>query len=200
MLEYHIYPGVHLGKECHFDPFVLIGIHAPGDAEFPPETSIGERAFVRSHTIIYSGNRIGARFQTGHNVLIRELNHIGDDVSIGSNSVVEHHVTIGDRVRIHSQAFVPEYTTLEADAWIGPNVVLTNAKYPRSREVKQNLRGPLVRRGAMIGANATILPGIEIGQRALVGAGAVVTHDVPPQMLVAGNPARIIRPLAELPY
>lgn len=200
MPDYHVYPGVSLGEGITIHPFVLIGFPPTGNHLEPLPTFLGNGSTVRSHTVIYAGNRIGARLQTGHHVLIRELNEIGSDVSVGSNSVIEHHVRIADRVRIHSRAFVPEYTTVEADAWIGPGVILTNAKYPRSPNVKRDLCGPMIRRAAMIGANATILPGVEIGERALVGAGSVVTHDVPPLVVVAGNPARVLRSLNDLPY
>ncbi|MBN2472458.1 MAG: N-acetyltransferase [Anaerolineae bacterium] len=124
--------------------------------------------------------------------MIRESNTIGDGVSIGTQSVIEHHVTIGDGVRIHTQVFVPEYSVLEEGCWLGPNVVITNARYPQSRGVKDRLAGAFIEAGAMIGANATLLPGVRVGAGALVGAGAVVTRDVPPGMVVAGNPARVI--------
>jgi len=164
------------------------------------ETVIGKRAHIRSHTVIYAGNKIGMYFQTGNKVNIREMNKIGDNVSVGTLSVIEHNVTIGNNVRIHTQVFIPEYSILEDDSWLGPNVVLTNAKYPLSPGVKENLKGPIIRRGAKIGANATILPGIEIGTNALVGAGAVITSDVPKSAVVAGNPGRLIKTLSDLPY
>jgi acetyltransferase-like isoleucine patch superfamily enzyme len=114
--------------------------------------------------------------------------------------VVEHHVTIGNGVRIHTQAFVPEFTVLEDGCWIGPNVVLTNAKYPVSPNVKDSLIGPTIRKGAKIGANSTILPGVVVGENALVGAGSVVVRDVPDGAVVVGNPARVIGQIADLPY
>lgn len=162
--------------------------------------TIGSGAWIRSHTVIYAGNAIGRNFATGNKVNIRESNEIGDDVSVGTLTVIEHHVVIGNRVRIHSQAFIPEFSILEDDCWIGPNVVLTNAKYPQSPGVKASLKGPRIGRGAKIGANATILPGVVIGERALVGAGAVVVRDVAAGEVVVGNPARAIRSVSELPY
>jgi acetyltransferase-like isoleucine patch superfamily enzyme len=96
--------------------------------------------------------------------------------------------------------FVPEFSVLEEGCWLGPNVVLTNAKYPRSIRVKEQLVGPHIEQGAKIGANATLLPGVRIRRHALVGAGAVVTRDVPEGAVVVGNPARVINHLSRLPY
>ena len=180
--------------------FVVIGVPPRGQTDGSLPTRIGADATIRSHTVIYAGNEIGDRFETGHGVTIREENRIGADVSVGTGSVVEHHVQIGSRVRIHSQAFIPEYSVLDDECWIGPNVVITNAKYPLSPDVKNQLRGAVVRRGAKVGANSTLLPGIEIGRNALVGAGSVVTRDVAPGDVVAGNPARVINTVGELPY
>jgi acetyltransferase-like isoleucine patch superfamily enzyme len=195
-----VHAGVIWEGEYVLGPFVVIG-QMGGDQESQnAETSIGPGAIIRSHTVIYSGNRIGARFQTGHGVLVREMNVIGDNVSVGSGSVIEHHTRIGNGVRLHSKVFVPEFSVLEDDCWLGPNVVLTNARYPRSPQVKDQLVGPTIERGAKIGANSTLLPGVRIGANALVGAGAVVTRDVPPGAVVAGNPARVINSITHLPY
>src|SRR5437588_8803401 len=146
MADYRIYPGVQLGERAEIGLFVLLGVPPAGKNEGDLVTIIGPGAVIRSHTIIYAGNRIGANFQTGHGAVIREQNEIGDNVSIGTASVVEHHVIIGDAVRIHSQAFIPEFSILEPECWIGPNVVITNGKYPRSPLAKENLKGALVRR------------------------------------------------------
>src|SRR5215467_14801391 len=154
-----IYPGVVWEGAYTLGPFVIVGQtprgHQPGDLV----TRIGAGAYINSHTVIYAGNSIGTNLRVGHGVLIREQNEIGDDVSIGSGSNVEHHVRIGNRVRLHSNVFVPEWSVLEDDCWLGPNVVVTNAKYPTSRSAKQQLAGPYIEKGARIGANTTILPG-----------------------------------------
>jgi acetyltransferase-like isoleucine patch superfamily enzyme len=194
-----IYPNVSLGEPAVIEDFCVIGALPRNTREGELATTIANGAVIRSHTVIYAGNVIGSGFQTGNKVNVRELNEIGDDVSIGTLSVIEHHVKIGDGVRIHTQAFVPEFSVLEDHSWLGPNVVLTNAKYPESLGVKDRLVGPVIRRGAKIGANVTILPGVVVGENALVGAGAVVVRDVPAGAVVAGNPARVIGSVKDLP-
>jgi acetyltransferase-like isoleucine patch superfamily enzyme len=198
--SYKIYENVLLGDPAIIEDYCLIGIPPRAQEDVELKTVIGKGAMIRSHTVIYAGTTIGENFVTGNKVNIREFNQIGNDVSIGTLSVIEHHVRIGDRVRIHSQVFVPEYSILEEDSWLGPNVVLTNAKYPLSPGVKETLAGPLIRKGAKIGANATILPAVVVGINALVGAGSVVVTDVPDNAVVAGNPAKIIKMMHELPY
>lgn len=177
-------PHVRLGADAVVGPFAWLG------AGTSAPLVIGDGANVRSHTTIYGGNAIGRRFATGHGVLVRADNTIGDDVSIGSHSVVEHDVRIADGVRLHTGVFVPEFTVIEAGAWLGPRCVLTNARYPASRDAKRNLEGCHIGPRARVGANATLLPGIRIGAEALVGAGAVVTRDVPDGEVWVGAPAR----------
>jgi acetyltransferase-like isoleucine patch superfamily enzyme len=200
MMTYRIYDNVLLGEGCTIEDFCIVGAPPRGAGPGETPTTIGEGSVIRSHTVIYAGNAIGKHFQTGNKVNIRESNRIGDNVSIGTLSVIEHHVEIGDHVRIHTQVFIPEFSVLEDGCWIGPHVVLTNAKYPLSPGVKDRLAGPVIRKGAKIGANVTILPGVVVGVNALVGAGSVVVRDVPDGAVVAGNPARFIRTIAELPY
>jgi len=182
-----IYPGVTLGKNAVIEDFCIIG--APFGGQQGQPTVIGDDALIRSHTVIYAGNVIGSHFQTGNKANIRELNSIGNNVSIGTLSVIEHHVHIEDDVRIHSQVFVPEYSILKRGAWLGPQVTLTNAKFPKHPDAKNDLRGVVVGENAKIGANATILPGVSLGSGSLVGAGSVVTKDVKPGEIVKGSPA-----------
>jgi acetyltransferase-like isoleucine patch superfamily enzyme len=195
-----VYDGVTFGAGAVVEDFCIVGTLPRGAAAGTLTTTIGERAVIRSHTVIYAGNVIGRNFQTGNKVNIRESNQIGDDVSVGTLSVIEHHVVIGNNVRIHTQVFIPEFSVLEDGCWLGPHVVLTNAKYPLSPTAKTTLQGPIIRRGAKIGANCTLLPGVVIGENALVGAGSVVARDVAPGEVVVGNPARVIRHISALPY
>jgi len=200
MTSYIVYRGVELGDGSVIEDFAIVGTPPRGKKDGELATIIGAGAVIRSHAVIYAGNVIGKNFQTGNKVNIRESNRIGDNVSIGTLSVIEHHVEIADNVRIHTQVFIPEFSVLEEGCWIGPNVVFTNAKYPLSPGVKEQLVGPVIKRGAKIGANSTLLPGVVIGEHALVGAGSVVVSDVPPGAVVVGNPARVIRQISELPY
>jgi acetyltransferase-like isoleucine patch superfamily enzyme len=200
MTTYRLYDNVTLGDDSVLEDFCIVGTPPRGKKNGELPTTIGDGAVIRSHTVIYAGNVIGKNFQTGNKVNIRESNRIGNNVSIGTLSVIEHHVEIADNVRIHTQVFIPEFSVLEEGCWIGPNVVFTNAKYPLAPGVKDQLAGPVIRKGAKIGANTTILPGVVIGENALVGAGSVVAKDVAPGAVVVGNPARAIRNISELPY
>lgn len=190
-----IHPGVTLGKNVVIEDFCIIGLPT---AKGNQKTIIGDNAVIRAMTIIYAGNTIGSNFQTGNKANIRENNIIGDSVSIGTLSVVEHHIEIGSNVRIHSQAFVPEFTQLGSGVWIGPQVILTNAKYPASKTSKDNLRGPRLMKNVRIGAGTTILYGIQIGEGTLVGAGSLVTKDLPAGVIAWGRPASAKRPLEEV--
>ena len=120
---------------------------------------------------------------------------IGRDGNICSHCFIENQVVVGDRVTVKCGVQLWDGMTLEDDVFVGPNATFTNDREPRSRNASATLLPTLVKKGASIGANATILPGLTIGEGSMVGAGAVVTKDVPPRTLVVGNPARIVRTL-----
>jgi acetyltransferase-like isoleucine patch superfamily enzyme len=122
-------------------------------------------------------------------VLIRERTRIGSRVAVGTATIIEGDTTIGSDVRIQSAAFIPTHTTVGPGVFIGPHAVLTNDRYPPSGHPE--LRGPVLLDRSVIGANATVLPGIVVGEGACVAAGAVVTRDVPPGKLAIGVPARV---------
>lgn len=155
-------------------------------------STIGHHAILRSGTIIYCDVIIGDNFQSGHNILVRENTRIGDRTSIGTATVIDGNTRIGDDVSLQSMVYIPLNTTIGDRVFIGPNAVLTNDRYPPSGI----LRGPLVKDGAAIGANATILPGVCIGEGSFVAAGSIVTRDVPDYMMAVGAPAR----MKELPH
>ena len=199
-LQQGFYPNVQMGQDCSIGDFVVLGVPPKGVEPGELPLSIGQGAVIRSHGVIYAGSRIGERFQTGHGALIRESCTIGDDCSVGSGSILEFNVRLGNRVRLHSHVFVPEFSILEDGCWLGPNVVLTNAKFPLSKQAKETLAGVSVCRNAKVGANCTILPGVVIGEGALVGAGTVVTKNVPPGTVVIGNPGRVVGKVGHLQY
>ncbi|MBP8250264.1 MAG: WxcM-like domain-containing protein, partial [Chitinophagales bacterium] len=116
---------------------------------------------------------------------------IGADCNICDGVFIENDVVVGDRVTIKCGVQLWDGISLENDVFIGPNATFTNDRFPRSRQYPDSFPKTIVRHGASIGANATILPGLTIGANAMVGAGAVVTRDVPPNAVVVGNPARI---------
>jgi len=195
-----IFPNVHFGENVVVEDFCVIGCPPDGRQPGELETVIGDGAVIRAGTIIYAGNRIGARFHAGNKANIRELNEIGDHFSLGALSVLEHHIRIGSHVRIHTQSVVGEYTVIKDHCWVGPHVVITNAKYLGSPSAKDNLEPPVLEERCRIGGNVTILPGVVIGANSLVGAGSVVYHNVAPGTAVLGNPARFAKRVSDLPY
>ena len=165
--------------------------------EYSPNSKppvIGNNHTIRSNSIIYNDVVIGDNFRTGHNVVIRENTNIGDDVLIGTNTVIEGDVIIGNDVSIQSNVYIPTNSVIEDNVFIGPCACFTNDKYPV--RINYDLQGPKVRRGASIGGNTTFLSNVEIGEGAIVAAGAIVIHSVPPFYLAIGTPARI-KPLPD---
>jgi acetyltransferase-like isoleucine patch superfamily enzyme len=150
---------------------------------------IGENALIRSNSVIYDDTEIGDNFKTGHGVVVREKTRIGDNVLIGTNSIIEGHCTLGNNISIQSNVYIPINTIIEDNVFIGPCSCFTNDKYPV--RIDYDLKGPIIRKGASIGANSTFLSDLEIGEGAMVASGAIVTHDVPPFYLAIGSPARI---------
>lgn len=150
-------------------------------------TTIGHHAVLRSGTIIYCDVIIGDNFQSGHNTLIREKTRIGDRTAIGTATIIDGNTQIGNDVSLQSMVYIPTNTIIGDHVFIGPNAVLTNDRYPPSG----SLTGPVIKTGAAIGANATIIPGVCIGEGAFIAAGSIVTRDVPDHMMAIGSPARI---------
>ncbi len=147
--------------------------------------------FVHSSAVIDAGASIGAGSKVWHFSHIMSSAEVGDNCIIGQNVFIDRHVKIGNGVKIQNNVSVYQGVTVEDDVFLGPSMVFTNVINPRSFiERKTEFRPTVVRRGASIGANATILCGIEIGEYALIGAGSVVTRTVPAFALVTGNPGK----------
>jgi acetyltransferase-like isoleucine patch superfamily enzyme len=185
-----------VGKGLRADEGVHIGYPSPRATA--ARAVIGDGARLRSGTVLYQGIRVGDRFETGHHVIVREETTIGDDVSIWSNSVIDYGCSIGSRVKIHSNCYVAQFSEIHDAAFLAPGVTLANDLYPGFAESARLMRGPTIEAGAQIGVNATVLPYVTVGRGALVGAGAVVTRDVPPHSVAYGCPAVTVGEVEDL--
>lgn len=173
-------------KKSKIQENVTLGVNYRFNSRSP---LIGKNALIRSNTVIYDDVEIGEHLKTGHGVLIREKTKIGDNVLIGTNSVIEGQSQIGNNISIQSNVYIPQNSVIEDYVFIGPCACFTNDRYPLKTDNKLN--GPIIREGVSIGANSTFLSGIEVGEGAMVAAGAIVTRDVPQYYLAIGAPARI---------
>jgi acetyltransferase-like isoleucine patch superfamily enzyme len=163
-----------------------------------PPATIGAGTVISTGAIVFAGATIGAGCIVGDQACVRERVTLGDDVVVGRGSLVENDTTVGRGTRIQADAYITAYSTLEEDVFIAPCVVTTNDNFMgRTEQRKELMKGPTIRRGARVGGGAVLLPGIEVGEEAFVGAGAVVTKDVPPKTIVYGNPARPVRDVPE---
>jgi acetyltransferase-like isoleucine patch superfamily enzyme/dTDP-4-dehydrorhamnose 3,5-epimerase-like enzyme len=151
-----------------------------------------ESGYFRHETAIVESPSVGQGTRVWAFVHVLPGAVIGADCNICDHVFIENDVRVGDRVTVKCGVQIWDGVTLEDDVFVGPNATFSNDAFPRSRVRPESFARTLVRKGASIGANATILPGLTIGERAMVGAGAVVTHNVPPLAIVAGNPARIV--------
>jgi acetyltransferase-like isoleucine patch superfamily enzyme len=146
---------------------------------------IHERALVEEGAVIGGGSKVCVNSQ------VRSGARIGNDCVLGKDTFVDSGVRIGDRVKIQNGVSVYSGVSLGDDILVGPNAVFTNDRFPRATNEEWPITETIVERGASIGANATLVCGIRVGHHAMIGAGSVVTRDVPPHALVLGNPARL---------
>jgi acetyltransferase-like isoleucine patch superfamily enzyme len=208
MAEIHetaiVYPGTVLGEGVKVLEHAVVGKQptlsprSTAKREPLPPAEIGAGTVVSTGAVVFAGTTIGERVILGDQSCVRERVTVGDDVVIGRGSLVENDTTIGAMTKIQAEAYITAYSTLEEHVFIAPCVVTTNDNYMgRTEKRHASIKGPTIRRGARIGGGAVLLPGIEIGEEAFVGAGAVVTKDVEPRMLVVGNPARVMRAVTD---
>jgi len=195
-----VYPGTKLGEGAKVLEHAVVGKQpslsprSTAKREDLPPAEIGDGTIVSTGAVVFAGARVGARVILGDQSCIRERVVVGDDVVIGRGSLVENDTTIGAMTKIQAEAYITAYSTLEEHVFVAPCVVTTNDNFMGRTERRHELiKGPTIRRGARIGGGAVLLPGIEIGEEAFVGAGAVVTKNVEPRMIVVGNPARVMR-------
>ena len=198
-----VYPGVELGEDVVIGDCAVVGkqpvlgkLSTASRGELPPLV-VGDGSAILAGAVVFAGTTLGAGVIVGDQACVRERCELGDEVVIGRGSHVENDTSIGARTRVQANAYVTAYSTVEEDVFIAPCVVTTNDNYMGRSEARlDEMRGPTIRRGARIGGGAVLLPGVEIGEEAFVGAGTVVTKDVAPRTLVVGNPARVLREVA----
>ncbi len=195
-----VYPGTILGEGVKILDHAVVGKQpslsprSTAKREELPPLELGPGTIVSTSAIVFAGTRVGARVIVGDGARVRERCDIGDDVVIGSGSLIENVTTVGALTKIQADAYITAYSTLEDNVFIAPCVVTTNDDFMGRTERRHALiKGPTIRRGARIGGGAVLCPGVEVGEEAFVGAGAVVTKDVAPRVVVVGNPARVLR-------
>ena len=195
-----VYPGTVLGEGVKVLEHAVVGKlpslspRSTAKREPLPPAELGDGTIVSTGAVVFAGSRLGARVIVGDQACIRERCEVGDDVVLGRGSLVENATSIGARTKIQAHAYITAYAILEDDVFIAPCVATTNDNFMGRTERRHALvKGPTIRRGARVGGAAILCPGIEVGEEAFVGAGAVVVRDVPPRAVVVGNPARQIR-------
>jgi acetyltransferase-like isoleucine patch superfamily enzyme len=195
-----VYPGTVLGDGVRVLENAVVGkqpalgASSTAKREPLPPAVVGAGTVISTGAIVFAGSTIGARCIVGDQSCIRERVTMGDDCILGRGSLIENDTTVGAGTRIQAEAYVTAYSTLEEDVFIAPCVVTTNDDFMGRTEKRKGLmRGPTIRRSARVGGGAILCPGVEIGEEAFVGAGAVVTKDVPPRVVVVGSPARVLR-------
>jgi acetyltransferase-like isoleucine patch superfamily enzyme len=199
-----VYPGTVIGEGCKILDHAVVGKQptlsprSTAKREDLPPLVLGAGTIVSTGAVVFAGTTVGERVILGDQTCVRERCTIGDDVVIGRGSLVENDTSVGALTKIQAHAYITAYSELEDNVFIAPCVITTNDNFMGRTEKRHELmKGPTIRRGARVGGGAVLLPGIEIGEEAFVGAGAVVIRDVPPKAVVVGNPARQIREVPE---
>ena len=201
-----IHDFVQIGKNCKiFDGAILGKKPAKAsmsalteDKEKMPPLAIGNSVTIGAGCVIYCGAKISDRVFFGDLATVREDVEIGAGTIIGRGATVENKVYIGKKCKIESNAYITAMSTIEDYCFIAPCVAFSNDNFlGRTEERKIHFKGPTLRKGSRIGAGAVLLPGVEIGEDALVAAGSVVTKNVPPRIIVMGAPAKLLRAVPE---
>jgi acetyltransferase-like isoleucine patch superfamily enzyme len=189
-----------IGEGCKILDYAVVGKQptlsprSTAKREDLPPLELGAGTIVSTGAVVFAGTTVGERVIVGDQSCIRERCSIGDDVVLGRGSFVENDTSVGALTKIQAHAYITAYSTLEDNVFIAPCVITTNDNFMGRTEKRHALmRGPTIRRGARVGGGAVLLPGIEIGEEAFIGAGAVVVRDVEPRTLMVGNPARRLR-------
>lgn len=186
-----------IGKNKKTERGVIVG-EMPSRKLKDLKLILGKNIYLRSGTVIYLGSRIGDDLQTGHNAVIREENIIGDHFCLWSNAIVDYGCKIGNNVKIHCNGYIAQYTTIEDDVFMAPGVIVANDLHPGTPDAVECMKGPTLKKGAQIGCNVTLLPHVTVGEYSLIGAGSVVSRDIPPYSIAYGNPARVMKKVTDM--
>jgi UDP-2-acetamido-3-amino-2,3-dideoxy-glucuronate N-acetyltransferase len=189
-------PGARLGDGCVVGKPPSLGGRSTSSREEPPAAVLGDAVTIGAAAVVLAGARIGDRCVVADQAHVRERSEIGAETLVGRGASVENDVRIGARVKLQTGAYITAWSVLEDDVFVAPGVVLTNDP-TAGRRRGQELRGAVLRRACRIGGGAVLLPGVEVGEEAFVGAGAVVTRDVPARNVVVGVPAKLVREVGE---
>jgi acetyltransferase-like isoleucine patch superfamily enzyme len=197
--------GVVIGADCVIEECAVLGktprLRAGSSAAAAFDGAgplvLGDGVTVCVGAVVYAGAEIGDGTIIGDQAQVRERSRVGSRAVVGRGSCVDFGAVVGDRVSIQTQVYVTSGAVVEDDAFLGPGVLMTNddsmGRHPRG----EGLAAPVVRRAARVGGGAVLVPGVEIGEEAFVGAGAVVTRDVAARSMVVGVPARFVRAVGD---
>lgn len=194
-----VHPGVRVGAGSVIEDLVVLGKRPrlrPGSSAAGvtlPDLVLGEGVTVCCGAVVYAGASIAAGVIIGDQTQVRESSRIGARSVVGRASCIDFNATVGERVLIQTGVYVTSFTVVEDDVFLGPGVMMTNDNTMGRHAKGEPLEGPVVRRAARVGGATVLAPGVEIGEEAFVGAGAVVTRDVAARSVVIGVPARPIR-------
>lgn len=192
-----IYPKVKVGKNAWIEDYAVLGRQPKGtkhtalSVKSVKPLKIGDNAVIGTQTVIYAGCTIGNNVYVSDGCIIRENNKIDDLVRLGKGVIFEHNAHLEEKVIVQANAIIGEYMVIEEGAFIGNTFSANVDKYMKMHEDRFN--PPKIRKYARIGGNVTLVPGVEIGEYAVVGAGSVVTKNVEAKTIVVGNPARFLR-------
>lgn len=190
-----IYENVKIGEGCYVGAQCILGERLLGYRKDPstyvnPETIIGDGSTIRSGTIIYANCKFGKGFQTGHRACIREESIFGENCSFGTMSQSDGQIKVGDNCRFHNNVFIATYTTCEDNVHFYPMSCTVDSLHPPCQKGRE---GPYLESGVIVGAKVLILPRVRVGTGAVIAGASVVTHQVQPNMVMAGVPAKAVK-------
>jgi acetyltransferase-like isoleucine patch superfamily enzyme len=186
--DYSSFDNAQIGEGTLVEPDVAVGFRYHADCGL---ARIGKHGILRKGTIIYGDVTIGDYFQSGHYAVIRAKVEMGDYCTVLNHSTLEGLIRFGTGVRIMSHVYIPSRTRLGDHVFVGPGVTFLNDRQPGRYDVMPMPKGATIEDDVMIGGGCTIMPGVTIGERSFIAAGAVITKDVPPRSFVIGVPGRI---------